>query len=465
MSGPKIDYAEIERRKREELERARQERLRKIKLATDELHKELAHTQAIINGIRSDHSNVVEQYVNCNQLELTISRIQEIKKEYIKELNKLLNISIAVEPDDIVAQCDDLRRMNSETEKEYNTQIAPELKRIEEFALENEKSKMYSVFSKGLTEKAEYFRIEDIVFPSSYSENEEERRVVEECKQVVIEIKALINSEYISASDRKELMSFIEILLDDSENTAVELRKLITEYNLARSSIIRRMKDFEEYYLEYIAEYVAYIGILNCNEEEPIAIRPKSSGQFENVDELIAEISAIKQLAQYEEEQTYIREQIDEVMQQYGYSMCESIVLDTAQKGRHYISKSTSDDTAIHIHISESKQLMMEIVGTDVQVCDEISDVTAVACGCEQLSDYQKSTILEAQGKFCSMHPVLSQELRKRGVILTEKVHRRPDVKYCKKIINYVMDDDRNGNSRESHTTIKKKKKIELTVK
>jgi len=465
MSGPKIDYAEIERRKREELERARQERLRRIKLATDELHKELMRTQSIIANIRGDHSSIIEQYSDCEQLELTISRIHKIKKENIFELGKLLNISIAVEPDDIIMQCDTTRRMNNEIEKLYNSQAEPELSRIEDFISDSKQSELYEGFSQEMTKKSDAFQIEDIVFPTSFTENEEDSKIVEKCTQIVSEIKSLINSDFVIVSDRKELMSFIEALRDNPTSTISNLKRLINEYELARSSIIRRMSEFEDYYLEYIAEYVAYVGFLNKKQQQQISIRPKESSVFENVDELITEINAIKKLAQFEEEQAYIRTQIDEVMQLYGYSMCESIVLDIAQKGRHYVSKSVSDDTAIHIHISESKQLMMEIVSTEEQVCEELGEITAEAYGCEQLSDYQKSVLLDAQGRFCSIHPILSEELRKRGILLTEKVHRKPDVKYCKKIINYVSESNESATTQSTKATRQKKKKKELSIK
>jgi hypothetical protein len=122
-------------------------------------------------------------------------------------------------------------------------------------------------------------------------------------------------------------------------------------------------------------------------------------------------------------------------MKSFGYNTSEEIILDVNQTGSHYICENESGQSAIHVHISDKKQIMMEIVGVgESAAVSNDGSVNGIITASSDLSDNERDTLLVEQGGFCELHPKIVDELRKRDLILNVKSRKSPDRKYCKKI-------------------------------
>ena len=135
-------------------------------------------------------------------------------------------------------------------------------------------------------------------------------------------------------------------------------------------------------------------------------------------------------------------------MQLHGYNLCEDVIFDTNQKGCHFLCPKKGRKTAIHIHISNisnSKQIMMEVVGTGEKQVEQANGVTHDFSDLTADAKVDESKLIQEQYNFCNIHPAITEDLRKRGVILGTIEHRKPDSKYCRKIITLIEEETNEG--------------------
>ena len=434
MSGPKIDKAELERRKKEELERARLERLRKIKEATSLFISKIENIRKLISEIKNDKTDLIESVLSVEEMSYVIESIREIKQSTIAKLKKIIDIEIDNEPEDINNQIKMLENEKASVMDSYYSVLQSESERINEYKGNVEKQKKYNEFSKVVkTNVSKNTTFKEI----SFGEKTEKLEKNISYDVYLKEASEICDNENIPENEKESLKEFIRVF-EDGTASEKEINK--TEFLIYRDRIKRIIEEFNELYLVYVAEQVSLSKIV----DKRLIIKNKN--QFASLEDLKKEIETIREKAEVEDEQKYIREQIDEVMELFGYNMCKSVIFDARQKGTHYICEEQNGDTAIHIHVSDNKQIMMEIVGLeDVEQNGDL-DINATINGSEQLNDYQKQHLLDRQGRFCIIHPRMVDELKKRGVILRTKIHREPSIEFCKKVVRMV------NNTKQEHS-------------
>lgn len=426
MSGPKIDQAELERRKREEIERARLERLRRIREQTDLFCAEKNEIESLIRNIKSECENVIKNVSNIPELAYPVSKIVEQRDYILEELSKLTHQTIGTEPEEISSQIETMRKTKQFLKERFDKETEKEYKRIEEYLHDQGISKKLVGFSLNaqdiVTDKAS---LDTISFGSNNPAVEKKSKTNSE--MYIAHLHSILQSEYLFSSDRDKVQS---LLKDYEERKSMEEKEILDkECAVFLDHIRHKMCSFSELYQEYLAEYVAYREIANSNLPE------KTKDKFASLKAIQEEISCLQEAAKLEKEQQYIREQIDEVMRLFGYRTSESLVFDSRQKGQHFICEEEDGDSAIHIHISESNQIMMETVDVEDQYSDAPPYINAQLNGYQSLDPGEVKKLLEKQGKFCDMHPKMVEELRKRGVRLQKKNYNKPSIDNCKKIV------------------------------
>ncbi len=249
----------------------------------------------------------------------------------------------------------------------------------------------------------------------------------------ISQLKTVVNSDNLVLEDKQFLISFIEEIRQ--KNTKSEMIVAIREFEVIVPKILERIKIFDEYYSQYLSEFAVFLDEVNYRKEKKIRLSPSAKKAFLSADEVWEEIQKIKKQAKEIHENNYIQAQINDVMKQFGFTVCEDMIFSNS-RGDHYLFSNPKDNNAIHIHISESKQVMMEIVevGESTQPIMPQSPSTHIQN--VNMSTDKKSKLIEQQAQFCTMHPQIVQELKKRGIIFTEKIHRKPSEQYCKQILN-----------------------------
>jgi hypothetical protein len=441
LSGPKIDQAELERRRRAELERRRQERLRRIREETDKLNIEISGAKAQIGQIDKHLSSLTRNLEKSEEMASTISKLSELKTSYKTQLIKALGINVPTEPDAILSCTQKLANVTRGVMDSYYNEVKPfeerlsnYIKQLEDQHLVTERSKVFSA------EIEEVIKAEDFDFTVKLEQvscSDIEPAVKERSEQILSEIEEWVNSESIQESDMKALLAIANNIYKTAFDTKAFFEAAAIEYQVAIHGIVRNMAIFDDIYQDYYAEYIAYLELINSSRTTPIKIVPKRKYRFGSIEELQSEIELLAEKSKAASENKYIREQIDDVMRLFGYDVCEEIILDANQNGSHYTCENTSGQSAIHVHISEKKQIMMEIVGIGHSTgITNTNSVSSIMIPSSDLEDPERDSLLEEQGSFCTLHPKIVEELGKRGVILNEKTRKAPDIKYSKKIVH-----------------------------
>ena len=474
MSGPKIDYAELERRKQEALERERQERLKQIRIATENYMNAKDECKKIAHQIKSYKESMLKNVSGRNELNFVIERISQTKNQFVEKINNLCDQTLPSEPEEILNHAAYIFRSCEKEFVIFESNVSAEFDRIANFLDKMSVEKEIEDFSEALEDyKVEKLQISDFAFVLKHIEENKviDDSIKKETQNTISEIVELVNDDSLVYIDRKELVAFFKKIVVAADDTFT-LKNILKEYELFREGVLQRKNHFNSLYSEYLTEYIVYLEELNQERDYKIEIQPKSKQSFESIDKLEREIATLKELSKYENEQNYIRRQLNEVMCMFGFSTCEEMIFSAEQKGYHYLCNNKKNHTAVHVHISDSNQVMMEIVGTQTENSSIESEGVVNAKVDKDLSKESISNLLNAQNGFCEIHPKIVEELKKRGIILHTKIHRLPNEIFCKSIVKngnkkakVVMDEKGIINSSNVRRKGKKKKELERKIK
>lgn len=466
MSGPKIDQAELDRLQKEELELERQERVRQIKLATDQLNLARDSISLLAYQIEHAYQGEILQVEGQDEMAMTLNQIKAIKEKYEEQLTFALQLPYATEAHEIQEVALRLRQIQENTKAAFKSETQSDFLRIREFI----KSKIEFNDLKSYSEKLSHYETErmdfaDFEFGKPGSSDQPTTRPLssnrDKVKTVLTEIKDLLSIGQIYRPDQALLLKFARDIQMAATQGDQAWTKVVAEYEIARSGFIKNRQLFTELYQEYLSEFMVYMDLTNLNLQDKLPIRPAEKSSFRNMNHLEEELAKTRLLSIRQNERNYIRSQLNEVMQLFEFDLCQEIVFDPDQKGNHYLSRLSGGETAIHIYLSDSKQMMMEIVGVQPQGSESETGTSAYIEESDRMDSSEKAILLAQQGQFCHIHPQITQALRDRGIRLNTKAHHKEDVKYCKKIVQTVTDES-SGSMRsrqEAHPPIAKQKK------
>ena len=316
MSGPKIDKATLERLKKEELERKRQERLAKIKEATQELNSAHSAIRDCMSKVESEFNKAMDSvrgYKENDGLADNIENLRGFYDNYVKSMKSILSQSVLTEADAIRKQASDAQRDGEAAYSSYIKCAQPLFDRISHFLSDKRTAEA------ALAQNFELREQQD----EKYIWNFDFRKYVDEIKgkfvdkeseidELISKIKALVNNDYVSNEDKGRLFSLANTL----QTNATSFEAFMTQFNTIVSEIKQNAEAFREAYEEYCAEYVCFMELINksLTDESKFDIFPKKPHKFSNFTALRKEREAIKELSISTNEKNYIRSQIDEVI-------------------------------------------------------------------------------------------------------------------------------------------------------
>lgn len=178
-------------------------------------------------------------------------------------------------------------------------------------------------------------------------------------------------------------------------------------------------EEFEKLYAEYAALCQLYCYTLQ-----------ECSCTAASVDFLKAEIQRMKETAMKEDEQAYISDCLDEVMEEMGYTVLGRREV-TKKNGKHFRNKlyTYGEGTAVNVTCSPDGKVAMELGGLDV--ADRLPDGGEAALLCESMES------------FCEDFKEIEKRLLAKGVILADRISLLPPSAEYAQIINtsdYAME-------------------------
>ena len=221
-----------------------------------------------------------------------------------------------------------------------------------------------------------------------------------------------------------------------SIDTANHARRLIEQLRQSTSeafadmvyvtSIQPLIKQFRKEQAQFQTEETEYQLLLLqyealCQElSVPIEPQPWTPGALKGLQATVERMDA---QALRREEEAYIHQTLDEVMQEMGYPLLGQREV-TKRSGKHlrHVLYAFEDGTGIDVTYSDDGQIAMELGGLDD--CDRIPDDRELVFLCDAMDD------------FCTSFEQLEARLKRRGVVPRERIHMLPPSEENAQIIN-----------------------------
>ena len=222
-----------------------------------------------------------------------------------------------------------------------------------------------------------------------------------------------------------------------SSVTATPLLKRCKQY-LSEYEICH--EEFEKLYAEYTALCDLYFYVaqeFTCCEE--------------SIEVLKSELKRIKTAADVDDEQAYISECLDEVMEEMGYSVIGSREV-TKKNGKHFRNElyTYGEGTAVNVTYSSDGKIAMELGGIDAT---------------DRLPDERETSVLcESMEQFCDDFKEIEKRLLAKGVVLADRIALLPPSAEYAQIINttdyHMTEKTYKLQAKKKRQNIRKEKKL-----
>lgn len=171
-------------------------------------------------------------------------------------------------------------------------------------------------------------------------------------------------------------------------------------------------EEFEKLYAEYIVICDLYYYVA---QDYPCCAA--------SVEKLKAEIQRIKEAVAEDDEQAYICDCLDEVMEEMGYTVIGSREV-TKKNGKHFRNElyTYGEGTAVNITYSSDGRIAMELGGIDAT--DRLPN------------EYETSVLYESMEHFCGDFKEIEKRLLTKGVVLADRISLLPPNSEYAQIIN-----------------------------
>lgn len=373
MSGPKVDMAEV---RKQEKDRLLKERLRRMQLMEEmeaqlEQFREAVRTIAMTDTLEAPSRELLEQ----------VEAILQEQMDEVRSANEMFDVTAAQQK---------LRHtMQPHREQLQNLQLRAVALREREENQEQNRIAQEQLSSKRRT--MAFLQKKTDAGPSP----------AEQRSQLDAQLQELLAHPGLNVVHKSTLLNFRR-QLEDPRGSVDEARESFLQ---VKSVIMADLRELEDMYRQYRLE---------CFVSEA---RPLSS--FRNNEEIRQAIEMTREKSSKNVEKEYIKRQIDQVMEKYGYNIIESQYLEQLNAtGQTFYE--VDENTAINVFVSNNSQVSMRVVGIGVT---------------DTISAQEDDMLYEQQCAFCALHPKITAELAMRGVLLTTKEHKAPDKRFNKKVV------------------------------
>lgn len=242
----------------------------------------------------------------------------------------------------------------------------------------------------------------------------------------ISKIRSKIMSQLIEMKNAKNLQTelLIEITETLSKIDSIDDEAFLKNYSsVTVVPLVKRCKqylseyetcheEFEQLYAEYIALCNLYFYVA---QEYPCCNA--------SIEILKAEIKRIKETVDADDEQAYISDCLDEVMEEMGYTVIGSREV-TKKTGKHFRNElyTYGEGTAVNVTYSSDGKIAMELGGIDAT--DRLPN------------DHETSVLCDSMKQFCDDFKEIENRLLAKGVILADRISLLPPSAEYAQIIN-----------------------------
>lgn len=193
-------------------------------------------------------------------------------------------------------------------------------------------------------------------------------------------------------------------------------------YTMTVLPFIKKCRKYEELFVLHRDEFEE-LNSKYAFYSEKLGVTTQVKFSIEEIENLRENVKSLQ--AQYEksEEQRYIAECIDEVMSEMGYNMVGSRNV-TKKSGKKYRNElfHFSEGTVVNVTYASNGQISMELGGVDTCM--------------REPSKYECDGLCEDMEEFCNDFQEIEQRLKKKGVVLANRISMLPPKESYAQIID-----------------------------
>ncbi|ACV22513.1 Uncharacterised protein [Slackia heliotrinireducens] len=413
MSGPKTSQLEIERQMRARMQAAR----------------DRAETASV--SFRHELQLLLSQFALCTDEDISAqvnAIVAQLESEFESELSKALDNN---DVDVLEAACSKLTHLADSLAFDAKQRFAPLLAAEKALRRSTDLQTSLKAFSRtmadhdsddaGLMESLELLKAFKPQSPAESGRTaaaaESEEDIQERFAAMLDGVRTAIASPFTLEKDRAVMVGMAQDIVGISGPDAQKAASVLAQYELIAPAVAARA--------ERMQELAARMSVI---EAELKGSAPRRPAGFSNLDEAVRHLDNLKHLAQRRREERYVHEAIDTIMRRHGYDVARSVELGAVQ-GSHTLFSGDAKDTGIHAFLSDSGDMMLEVVGLGAPAPAESgTSITAVT------DDDDIAHLFNAQNEFCAVYAEIEEELAAMGIRNAVRYKAAPDVAHCKQI-------------------------------
>lgn len=420
MSGPKLSAAEIEAQHRAQLERERQERLRRLREAQKRYNASKANVAALrtqLSELLSDNIAGIKA-VSTSGADTLTNTINQILTSM--DMNPVEN---SASEDAWIDSAVKSRERAVKLLEEGKAAIAQEASRIGTYNARamaaTQHATISSAIENAIREDAQVQKSIEFSPVSQAGIDEHLRSCLRELRVLLEQKQApMLETAATLIGEVERILSYIE--RGQKADVEREAQDIINR----EQDLIDEIEECKELY----GEYCAVAAIVNA--------APLDLIEFSGVEMLEQEIHDLRRRYQKKDEMDFIADQVNQVMLDLGYEFVSSHVLQ--QESEKDVSVYSADEeTGVVVYTGENGEVMMQVVS--------LGDT-------EKLSEEELEESLDLQLSFCASHQDIVEELRNRGVLLRQVNYQPPRREHARKICTTDF-------SSESRSTVTRRKR------
>lgn len=437
------EYNEKEKQINEEINEEIKKQI-EYKKANTELEMQRTKSEQAILQYADKLEKIINSQKSVSEVENAVSEIKSVRAFLLDNAEKLLQLQVP-------SQTEEVRNLIIKTMRESEAlinmadkKIQGSLGQIKNFAASKKEVSSiledYEAQQKRVASSNMLTEINDICF-SEYKEPDYYKTLEENARKELDSLLSRIEDAVCDHSVCREDTQCLEEIYDRIQKTAeISQKSLAAEIIQAQDILAQvnlRAELFEKCYCSYATACEMLNQLYKANGEEHKKIEVIERMDYVSFEALCDEEERINGILTLENERCFIRKTIDEVMQEFGYSMAEEFVLHREQKGTHLLCKKENGDTAIHVHYGNGakKRIMLEVVGVRKTSGDNLDNgVNGQVIESDALSEKRRQELLERQTAFCLIHPEIIKALEAKGIKTSSIELNPPGIEFCEEI-------------------------------
>ncbi len=460
MSGPKIDEATLARQKAELLEKERRERAEALSKHFGRIF--LIRTQMQI--MKQEYQILIKKIKGISDLSYACTDIEEILVECAHKIEAAITTvsPLIMNSDEDQIKAPKINNLSMQMNENCKTifcntegNISAPVGRIREYLQQKqnieEKNKVYKDLVNlhpqllNALDKFEFNKLHD------HKSDSDRTKLFQISKTSLLsQIEDITSMDYVCFEDRKWLEGIRHSMEDEMSES--DILNIANQFLIHKSTILQNREEFAKTFLEYQAE-IALLSKISGEE-----LKTSDVCNFASLLDLKAEISRIRNRQAEIENRKYIRKTIEKVMKKRGYRLQQDVIFSEKDVMKHTIFavpgvNSAGITIAIHTRYSQNDNtVMFEVIGADANLFDgkqKCSEPILInSMGSKSIENTDKnSLLLRMQEELCPEFDEIRKECEKEGVVLKNKLDKRPDAKYnslisVKHITGTEMSDD-----------------------